>query len=194
MRCAGTRRHIGCGLPKRVNVHDLAGPDAHVVYVDYDPIAVVHFEAELSGHPGAAIVHADVRNPESILAAPAVADLIDLRRPVGLLMTHMLHLIRDEDRPTRIVRDLLDALAPGSHPVVAHVTHEGRPAPAVRAIREVSTALREPVVLRGRAEIESFFDGLELLEPGVVPAPGWRPDGPYGMPWGWLLAGVGRKR
>lgn len=195
LRERGIRQFIdvGCGLPKAVNVHDLAGPGARVVYVDYDPVAVVHFEAELSGSPGTAIVHADVRNPADILAAPGVADLIDPRRPVGLLMTHMLHLIGDEDRPARIVRHLLGALAPGSHLVVAHVSHEGRPEPAVRAIREVSAALREPVVLRGRAEIASFFDGLDLLEPGIVPARKWRPDGPCSMPSGWLLAGVGRK-
>lgn len=184
---------VGCGLPKRVNVHDLAGPGARVVYVDYDPVAVVHFEAALPGDRTAAVVHADVRHPDRVLGDPVVTGMIDFGRPVGLLMTMVLHLIGDDDRPAAIVRELLGALASGSHLVLSHVTHEDRPPSAVQAVAEVSAALREPVTLRGRAEVERFFAGLEPLEPGIVPAPEWRPDRPYRAPSGWLLAGVGRK-
>jgi SAM-dependent methyltransferase len=195
LRAAGVRQFldIGCGLPKRVNVHDLAGPEAQVVYVDYDPVAVTHYEATLSGGSSAAVVHADARHPERILGDPVVSDVIDFDRPVALLFSFLLHVIDDEEHPARIVRRFRDAVAPGSHLVISHATFEEKTPEAVRAVEDIFAELRESLTLRRREAILGFFDGFELLEPGLVLAPGWRPDRPYRTPSGWLLAGVGRK-
>jgi hypothetical protein len=122
-----------------------------------------------------------------------VAEMIDFDRPVGLLMTYMLQLVTDEDDPARIVREFGAPLATGSHLVLSHATLETL-SPAERdAVCAVFEELREPVTLRGRAEVTALFDGFELLDPGVVYAPEWRPDRPYRAPTGWVLAGMGRK-
>jgi S-adenosyl methyltransferase len=185
---------IGCGLPKRGRIHDLAGPEARVVYVDYDPVAVTHHEATLpAGSPSAAVLHADARRPDRILHHPLVTSVIDFDRPVALLFTMVLHLMSDEEDPAGIVRRFRAAVAPGSHLVLSHPTYEGRPPAAARGICDVFAELREPLALRGRDAIARLFDGFELLDPGLVLAPDWCPDRPYRAPSGWLLAGVGRR-
>lgn len=194
LRDSGVRQflEIGCGLPKRGNVHDVAGPASRVVYVDYDPVAVVHYQAILNGSGRAAAFQADATCPAHVLAHPAVTELIDFGRPVGLLMTNLFHLVTDESDPCRIIGEFRRALAPGSHLVLSHVTHESMEPSAVERIYELSEELREPFVLRGRAEVGRMFDGFELLRPGVVPAPTWRPDRPCPDATAWVLAGVGR--
>jgi hypothetical protein len=184
---------IGCGLPRRGNVHDIAGPDAAVVYVDYDPMAVSHYQAVLGTNPSARAIHADATRPRRILSHPVVTEMIDFSRPVGLLMTYVLQLIGDDDDPARILAEFGDPLASGSHLVLSHATVETLPPATVQAVSEVCGELREPVRARRRDEITAMFDGFELLDPGVVPAPEWRPDRPYRSPSGLLLAGVGRK-
>jgi SAM-dependent methyltransferase len=185
---------IGCGLPRRPDVHDMTGPEARVVYVDYDPVAVTHFQAVLSGNGSAAAIHADATRPGQILSHPVVTEFIDFEQPVGLLMTYLFHLITDEDDPARILREFREALAPGSHLVLSHATHEGMSPAQAEALYELFEELREPVTLRDRDEIGRLFDGFELLDPGLVFAPEWRPDRPYRTPTGMVLAGVGRKR
>jgi hypothetical protein len=194
LRDLGVRQflEIGSGLPRRGNVHDIAGPDATVVYVDYDPVAVSHYQAVCANGPAAAI-RGDATRPGEILRDPVVAEMIDFDRPVGLLMTYMLQLVPDEEDPARIVREFGAALAAGSHVVLSHATLETLSATEREAVCVVFEELREPVTLRGRAEVTALFDGLELLDPGVVYAPEWRPDRPYREPTGWVLAGVGRK-
>jgi SAM-dependent methyltransferase len=192
---AGVRQFldVGCGLPRRGNVHDLAGPESRVVYVDYDPVAVTHYEAMLSGGSSAAVIHADARHPAQILRDPVVTEMIAFNRPVALLFTLVLHFVDDEEDPAGIAGEFRDAVAPGSHLVVSHATFEGKTPAAVEAVHDVFAELRESMTLRGREAVAGLFDGFELLDPGLVPAPDWRPDRPYRTPSGWLLAGVGRK-
>lgn len=184
---------IGCGMPRRGDVHEVAGPDATVVYVDYDPVAVSHFQAVLPASGFTAAIRADARRPEQILGHPVVAEMIDLDRPVALLTTYLFQLITDAEDPARILREFREPLASGSHLVLSHPILDDLSPAEFAAAHEVFDELREPVTMRGRDAIVALFDGFELVEPGVVDAPDWRPDRPYGAPTGWVLAGVGRK-
>ncbi|MGH3375870.1 MAG: SAM-dependent methyltransferase [Actinoallomurus sp.] len=184
---------IGCGMPRRGNVHDLAGPESAVVYVDYDPVSVSHYQAVLPPNGPARAIHADATEPQRVLSHPVVAEMIDFDRPVGLLMTYVLHLVPDDRKPARIVREFGDRLASGSHLVLSHGTLETLSPAETEAVGEVFDELREPVQMRDRDEVTALFEGFELLDPGVTLAPEWRPDRPYRSPSGWALAGVGRK-
>ncbi|MCW2903302.1 MAG: hypothetical protein JWO67_5567 [Streptosporangiaceae bacterium] len=185
---------IGCGLPGRGNVHDLAhkaDPQARVVYVDYDPVAVNHYSAVLSADANATAIHADARQAGEILTHPDVIRLIDFDRPVGLLMISVLDVITDQD-PAGIVATFRDAMAPGSHLALAHTTDEGKSPEEISAGHAALKPIREQWRVRDRREITGFFDGFEILEPGIVSLPEWRPDRPYDTPSGWLLGGMGR--
>ncbi|MFD9334347.1 SAM-dependent methyltransferase [Streptomyces sp. NPDC060028] len=174
---------IGSGIPTFGNVHAIAqaaSPEARVVYVDHDPVAVAHSQAVLAGEDRTAVVAADLRKPRDILGAPEVARLLDFDRPVALLLVAVLHFLEDADDPYALVAELRDALAPGSMLVLTHASYEGIPLSedvaggAVGVYRDI----RNPLVMRSGEEISRFFDGFELLEPGVVAMPNWRPDGP----------------
>jgi SAM-dependent methyltransferase len=174
---------IGSGVPTFGNVHEVARQatgEARVVYVDNDPVAVAHSRAVLSDTPWADIVPADFRDPASILGSEPVRRLLDLERPVALLLIAVLHFFDDEDKPHERVAELRDALAPGSVVVLTHASTEGGP-----NTREQHAHLLRiyhdgglPFAVRSRPEFARFFDGLELVEPGIVPMPEWRPDGP----------------
>jgi SAM-dependent methyltransferase len=191
---------IGSGIPTEGNVHEIAqraNPDARVAYVDIDPVAVAHSKAILAGNENAAVIEGDAREPEQILGHQAVGRLIDFSQPTGLLLVAVLHVIGDADDPWRIVARLRDALAPGSYLVLCHATSEGRPE-VTRAIEKVySRSVRAPGRIRSRAEILRFFDGFDLIDPGLVYMPQWRPDSPDDVPADpsrlWALVGVGRK-
>jgi SAM-dependent methyltransferase len=186
---------IGCGMPGRGNVHDLAhraDPEAKVVYVDYDPVVVTHYNAVLPGDGRTAAVHADARRPGDILGHPEVTKLIDFDRPVGLLMLAVLDVVTDAEDPVGIVTRFRTALAPGSFLALSHITFTGKCREQLAAGAAVLEATREAWRPRGRRHITSLFEGFELLDPGVVAAPDWRPDRPYPEPSGWILAGVGR--
>lgn len=170
---------LGSGLPTEGNVHEIAqaiNPAAHVVYVDIDPIAVVHSEAMLLDNPTAAVIRADVRRPQEILNHLTVRRLLDLRRPTAVLLIAILHLIPEDEEAYSIVRALRDALSPGSYIAIAHTTDEGKSGEAYRRMVEASQA--KNTRLRKQAEIARFFDGLELVEPGLVFIPLWKPEGP----------------
>jgi hypothetical protein len=195
---AGIRQFIdvGCGLPTRRNVHDIAhgvDPGARVLYVDHDQVAVNHYRALLSSSSTARVLRADARHPEEILDHLRETSLIDLDRPVGVLLVGLLHLIADEDDPAGIVAGFRDAVAPGSYVAVSHLTGDGQDPDDVAQFVEMFETAREPMVMRSRKRIREFFDGLELVEPGMVDGPDWRPDRPYPEPSRWLVAGVGRK-
>ncbi|WP_163549589.1 SAM-dependent methyltransferase [Candidatus Frankia nodulisporulans] len=173
---------IGTGIPTSPNLHETVqdvAPDARVVYADNDPIVLAHARALLTGTPSGrtAYLDADLRDVEAILAAPALRDTLDLDQPVALSLIAILHFVPDEDGPYSLVARLLAALPSGSHLAISHGTADfdaavgGGAAPAYRA-RGVSAAPR------GREAFVRFFDGLELLEPGVTLAHRWRPDGP----------------
>ncbi|MFD8012155.1 SAM-dependent methyltransferase [Streptomyces sp. NPDC058955] len=192
---------IGSGIPTFGNVHEVAraaDPAARVVYVDHDPVAVAHSRAVLEGVDGVAVVPADLRKPADILRSPEVAALLDLDRPVALLLVAVLHFLEDDDHPEDAVAELLDALAPGSLLVVTHASYEGIPVDEERAggTVEVYRTTRSPLVMRSREEIARFFEGTELVDPGLVAMPLWRPDSPAEEedPYAFSgFAGVGRK-
>ncbi|WP_030904835.1 SAM-dependent methyltransferase [Streptomyces sp. NRRL F-5126] len=190
---------IGSGIPTFGNVHEVvqaARPGARVVYVDNDPVAVAHSRAVLEGNPDATIVAADLRDPQAVLAHPGTR-LLDLSRPVALMLVAVVHFLRDTDRPADIIAALRDALAPGSVLVLTHATLDHGPAPAgQRAVQEVYERTPTPLVMRGSAELRPFFAGFDLMEPGIVPLPLWRPDAPeepYDRAELHGLAGVGVK-
>ncbi|MFI8521162.1 SAM-dependent methyltransferase [Streptomyces sp. NPDC085481] len=192
---------IGSGIPTFGNVHEVAraaSDEARVVYVDHDPVAVAHSRAVLAGDDRSAVVAADLRKPREILHSPEVGELIDLDRPVALLLVAVLHFLEDQDEPRAAVAELLDALAPGSLLVVTHASYEGVPLPQEQAGGTVGVYrdIRNPLVMRSHDEITRFFDGTELVEPGLVPMPRWRPDAPEEEedPYAFSgFAGVGRK-
>jgi hypothetical protein len=198
---AGIRQliDIGTGIPAAGNVHEVAGqvaPGTRVVYVDNDPIVHVHANALLTGSGTTRIVLADLRDPEAILQHPKVGELIDFGQPVGLLLVAILHFLTEEENPTGILATLREALAPGSYLALSHVTGDFR-AEAAQQAAAVYNQATSTATLRSHAQIEAFFDGWDLVEPGLVQAPLWRPDGkpprPKDLSKIWIYGGVRRR-
>ncbi|MFI5591393.1 SAM-dependent methyltransferase [Amycolatopsis sp. NPDC051758] len=193
---------LGSGIPTVANVHEVAQaehPDCRVVYVDRDPVAVAHSELMLAGNDHAAIVQADMRDPEKILESPEVRGLLDLGRPVGLLMLLMLHWVPDESDPLDLVGRYRAALAPGSFLAITHVTgdHQGD---NLEEATDVIKESRSPdqVTLRTHAQVSDLFAGFEIVEPGLVGCGEWRPSGPADISDAAAMnmlvyAGIGRK-
>ncbi|MEN3584262.1 SAM-dependent methyltransferase [Streptomyces sp. ZYX-F-203] len=191
---------VGSGIPTFGNVHEVARgatPGARVAYVDHDPVAVAHGQAMLADRDDADAVAGDLREPAGIRSHPAVRRLIDFDRPVAVLLVAVLHFVTDADDPWAAVAELCAGLAPGSLLVISHASYEGIPVPAERArgTVDVYEEIRSPLVMRDRADIERFFRGFPMVEPGLVPTARWRPDGdpededPYAFSG---FAGVGR--
>jgi hypothetical protein len=197
---SGIRQFIdlGTGLPTQANVHEMAHeivPGARVVYVDYDPVVVVHAQALLASDDTTAIVEGDVREPEKIIEHHELRALIDFDEPVAVLMVGILHLITHDEDPYRIVAGFRDAMVPGSYVAICHVTADPRPeaeAPVMRLYQHATA----PMVPRSHEQIRRLFDGFDLVEPGLVYAPQWRPDWtgePVDPVTSFVLAGMGRK-
>ena len=170
---------IGSGIPTVGNVHEVAraaAPEARVLYVDTDPIAVTHSRAILASDEYTAVVQADGREPEALLADGHLQGLFDLGQPVGLLMVALLHFVPDDQDPLGILARYRSLLAPGSYLVISHASTEGSPDRA--PVQELYRWTPTPIQLRSRAEITRFFAGFELVEPGVVYLPEWRPEDP----------------
>jgi hypothetical protein len=179
---AGIRQFldIGSGVPTQGNVHEVArsiAPESRVVYVEIDPVAIAHSKSILAGDDKATIIEADLREPEAILGHPDVGGLIDFEQPVGLLLVSVLPFIRDEEQPGDLVKRLARPLVSGSCLAISHATIDDQPRSAAEAVRRVYTRATAPVKLRGHAEVAGFFDGFDLVEPGLVFIPRWRPDG-----------------
>ena len=171
---------IGSGIPTVGNVHEIAQqmyPDAHIVYLDIDPVAVAHSRAILEGNDRVTVLQADLREPQKILSDPALLAQIDLNQPVGILLAGVVHFIHDEDDPPGIVAQLRDAVVPGSYVVISHVTYEDQPPEVVEA-QKLSARTSTEIVLRSKAEILEQFRGFTLVEPGLVHLPLWHPDSP----------------
>jgi SAM-dependent methyltransferase len=167
---------LGSGIPSVGNIHETAQqqvPGARVLYVDHDPVAVAQTEHLLRGNPSAQVLQADLRRPTEVLAA---ADLLDLSRPVAVLLGSVLHFVPDPE-PKEIVRQLHERLTPGSYLAVSHVTAEIRPEDS-EEIAKAYAASANPVTPRPRAEVVALFEGWDLVEPGAVWVPQWRPDRP----------------
>ncbi len=169
---------IGSGIPTVGNVHEIAleaAPDATVVYVDIDPVAVEHSRAILAGVQRAGVICADVRDADLIMTEARKLGLVDFDRPVAVLLAGVLHFVPDGDGPGASVAALRAALTPGSYLLISHATADGQPAEVIEA-QGLSSRTATEIVLRGRAEIASWFDGFTLVDPGLVFIPQWRPD------------------
>ncbi|HEY0815828.1 MAG TPA: SAM-dependent methyltransferase [Pseudonocardia sp.] len=169
---------IGSGIPTVGNVHEVAQaaePDARVVYVDIDPVAVAHSREILAGDERTAVVHADFLDVDAVLGSAEVARLLDLSQPVGVLLVALLHFVPVDADPAAAVARYRDTMAAGSYLVVSHATQEGQPRRADEhqaLYRRTST----PMTMRSRAEVAALFTGFDLVAPGVVFLPQWRPD------------------
>ncbi len=191
---------IGSGIPTQGNVHEVAqqaAPGSRVAYVDVDPVAVAHSEALLAGHQDAAILQADLRKPGEILGHEVTRRLIDPGQPTGLLLVSILHFLADAEDPWQIVAALRDALAPGSFLVISHGTHEGQPTVANAVAKVYNRSVTMGLHLRSHRAILRFFDGFQVVDPGLVYLPQWRPDPADEVPenpdrYG-NLVGVGQK-
>lgn len=171
---------IGTGLPAADSVHEVAqrsAPESRVVYVDNDPLALVHARALLrSGPLGAlACVDADVRDPGKILEL--AGRTLDLAQPVAVLLVCVLALIPDDDDPWTATSQLMDGIGGDGYLVIAHGASDIRPAESALVAERYNRGTAVPIRLRPRAEIARFFDGLELLDPGLVPLAQWKPAG-----------------
>ena len=178
---AGVRQFldIGTGLPTAENTHEVAqavAPESRIVYVDNDPLVLVHARALLtSGSAGVtAYIEADVRDPDTILEA--AARTLDFSQPVALMLLGILNFIVDDDEAHAIVDRLLDAVPSGSYMAVVHPTQEVHGEAMAETLRRWNERGGAPIVDRSRQELARFFDRLELLEPGVVSCSQWRPD------------------
>lgn len=192
---------IGSGIPTAGNVHDIVherNPAARVVYVDIDPIAVHYSLDLLKDVPMATAIQGDAREPESILTHPDVRRLLDLERPVGVLLLACVQFIADDAEVYTLVRTLREAVAPGSYFVFSHLSYEGAPAETLAQSEQLYARTTNPVTSRSRARLEPLFEDLEVVAPGVVHVPLWHPEGPDDL---FLeepsrsvnLVGVGRK-
>jgi hypothetical protein len=192
---------MGSGIPTSGNVHEVAqkiNPAAHVVYVDIDPVAVIHSQSILKGNPNASIIQEDIHNIEKILEHPTFTALIDLHRPLGVLMLSVLHFVIDEGQLVSLLGILKDRLASGSFMAISHYCLEGAPSETIAQLRRLYGSTTSSAVSRTIAEMSHMFDGFELLDPGVVRVQLWRPENPEDVlivqPERTLaISGVGRK-
>ncbi|MES4904012.1 MULTISPECIES: SAM-dependent methyltransferase [unclassified Streptomyces] len=179
---AGIRQFldIGTGIPTEPNLHQVAqsvAPDARVVYTDHDPIVLAYAQALLNGTPEGrtAYVEADVREPQKIITAPELLDTLDLGKPVALSVNALFHFIPEEQKPYGIVRELMDALPSGSYLMMSHSTHDFS-ADTWRKVIEVYKENGIPFITRSKSEVAGFFEGMDLVDPGVSEPHHWKPD------------------
>jgi SAM-dependent methyltransferase len=190
---------IGSGIPSVGNVHQIArqmAPQARVMYVDVDPIAVAHSRAILEGDPLSGVVQEDLRRPDHILAHPDVRGLLDFSQPIGLLLVAVMQFVPEENDPPAIAARLRDALAPGSYVAISQPTNDSRIEEATK-VEGMIDRLPTPFRYANRAAFEQLFAGWELVEPGIVWVPEWHPDSPDNVDEhperSIVYAGVGRK-
>ncbi|HEU4541442.1 MAG TPA: SAM-dependent methyltransferase [Jiangellaceae bacterium] len=197
---AGVRQFldIGTGIPTAGNVHEVAqkiAPDSRVLYVDHDPIVLAHARALMTSTPEGRtdFIMADIREPEAILSAPELAKTLDMQEPTALMLVAILMYFYDHEGVYEWVSTLVEALPSGSYVVITHPTADFEPAAMGEAVAAAGQA-GITLVPRSKSEVERFFDGLELVEPGVVPVVTWHPDELVDDPdAAWYWAGVARK-
>ncbi|GGS45851.1 hypothetical protein GCM10010156_00620 [Planobispora rosea] len=171
---------IGSGLPTQENVHQVAHriiPDARVVYVDNDPIVMAHGRALLEDNPHTTVVQADMREPKALLDHPDIQTKIDFNQPVAVLLLAMLHFVPDDGDATAIVAAIREKLAPGSYLILSHAyagdVSEEKHARGQEVYRTTATG---SLTSRGPGHLAAYADGLEVLDPGIVPVQAWRPE------------------
>jgi SAM-dependent methyltransferase len=198
---AGIRQFldIGTGIPTQGNTHEIAQsitPDARVVYVDSDPIVLVHARALLTGteEGKTVVVQSDACESEAILGNSDLQQTLDFSKPVALMFVSVLQFIADERDPAGGVARLKEVLAPGSYLILSHPTGDFRSA-AVTQVAQTYNNAKVSAVARSGEQIAGFFDGFELVEPGLVQLPLWRPDTPVvgELDQMWMYGGVGYK-
>ncbi len=178
---AGIRQFLdlGSGIPTAGNVHEVVervDPTCRVVYVDNDPVAVAHGRTMLRCSATAAIVHADVRDPDAVLNAPESTRLLDLDEPVAVVMVGILPYLSDHDRPADVVAKYREAMAPGSHLVISHLTADLEPE-LMAKVTDLGVLTGTTLTPRAKAGVAELFRGFDLVEPGLVPANRWHDDG-----------------
>jgi hypothetical protein len=176
---AGLRQivDVGAGLPTVGNTHEIAcdtNPQARVVYVDHDPVVLAHARSMLHGVPNTAIINQDLLEPDEILADPMLRGLIDFGEPTAFLFLSILHFVADEADPAGLIARLLAPFPAGSHVAISHATPDE--VPAVTDVERVFDEATEQAHVRSRAEVTKLVAGLEIIEPGLVWPPQWRPD------------------
>jgi hypothetical protein len=188
---------LGSGLPTAQNTHQIAqgvNPVARVVYVDNDPIVLAHGRALLADNASTIVVTADLREPELITTMPEITGFLDFTKPVGLILNAVVHHVLDEEDPYRIVGRYKELLAPGSYLLLTHFSNYSE---AARGLEDVLLRALGRGQLRSREEITRFFDGFELVPPGIVHLVEWHPDEPARQPLGiselLYLGGLARK-
>ena len=170
---------IGTGLPTASNTHEVAqlvAPESRVVYVDNDPIVLAHARALLASDPqgSTAYLDADLRDTAEVLAE--AAETLDFSKPIAVMLIGVLHCIPDADDPAGLVRRLLDAVPPGSYLVIAHPASDIHANQIGAATKRLNQVMADPVTMRSHAQVAGFFDGLDLVEPGLVQVHRWRAD------------------
>jgi hypothetical protein len=170
---------IGSGMPTVENVHTIAqelNSAARVVYVDIDPLAVRQSDALLQHNPHAIALQGDIRQPDDILMHPEVRRVLDFTKPLAVLLIALLHFVPDDAEAYHAVEVIRDALPSGSYLALTHGTYEGAPRDLITQNERLYAQTTTPVKPRSRADIERFFAGLDLVEPGVVYVPLWHPE------------------
>jgi hypothetical protein len=173
---------LGSGLPTVQNTHQIAqavNPSARVVYVDNDPMVLAHGRALLAENKFTIVVTADLMEPERLMGRPEITGFLDLSRPLGLIMNAIVHHILDEEDPYGIVARYQELMPSGSYLLLTHFSNSS---PEARGLEEVLLRTLGRGQLRSREQIARFFDGLELVEPGLVHLPDWHPDEPVSRP------------
>jgi len=195
---AGIRQFIdiGAGFPAAGSVHQVARelePLSRVVYVDNDPVVVSHARALLCTGPGVGAIEGDLRDPPGIVGHPDLPAVIDLGEPTAIVLGAVLHHVPDEDSPHKLVDLLMAAVAPGSYLVISHATDQDIGADAAGQVRDLYAQASAPVVFRSRAEVAGFFEGLELVPPGIGDVAAWHAGLPAAPGRVIVVGGVGRK-
>ncbi|ONH23156.1 methyltransferase [Pseudofrankia asymbiotica] len=172
---------IGTGIPTSPNLHEIAqsfNPTARVVYVDNDPIVLAHARARLDSDPNGSTVYldADIRRPDDILAHPDVRQALDFSRPLALMVVAVLHFVPDADDPYRVVSRLVSELPPGSYVVLSHATSDFMPPSTATEVNDADKATKVTFQFRGHDEFARFFDGLEIMPPGITSVAHWHAD------------------
>jgi O-methyltransferase involved in polyketide biosynthesis len=169
---------LGSGLPTSPSVHEVARdtiPGARVVYVDHDPIVVAHNDALLATGDGVITIRGDIRDPDSVLAHRALAECLDFSQPVAVLLLSVLHFVSHEEDAPAIIAKFRERLAPGSYLAISVGTSDGADPDMLAEATQTYAGARMPFTLRSRAQILDLFDGFDLVEPGLVSLPEWRP-------------------
>jgi S-adenosyl methyltransferase len=187
---------LGSGIPTVGNVHEVAqraDPECRVVYVDYDAVAVAHSQLILQGNDHTAVVDADLTQPDQVLDEPRITQFLDFSKPIGLLLVAVFHFVPDEKKPHDIVARYRSALPSGSYVALSHLTADQMHEESAAVVEAMKNS-RDPMFFRSYDEFSTLFDGLDLVEPGIVSAPRWRGDDDSDEAQDGVYVGLGKVR